>query len=153
MIHKVLENLGLVVNGLSIGAFIFLANVVDVSLRWPLFKYIGWILLGIGLFLIAASTYTLIRNRGKGLIDWSIYGIVRHPMYVGAILAFLSWVFFLPHWLTLLLSSINIVIVYLFILQGERRNIELFGSDYETYMENVPRVNFIAGFFKTLRRR
>ncbi|HEY46793.1 MAG TPA: isoprenylcysteine carboxylmethyltransferase family protein [Anaerolineae bacterium] len=153
MKHKVLENLGLIVNGLSIAVFIFLGNLIEVSLRWPYFKYIGWILLGIGLFLIAVSTYTLISNRGKGLIDWGIYGIVRHPMYVGAMLAFLSWVFFLPHWLTLLIASINIVIVYLFILQGERRNLELFGSDYESYIENVPRVNFIAGFLKSLLRR
>jgi protein-S-isoprenylcysteine O-methyltransferase Ste14 len=106
----------------------------------------------IGLFLIAVSTYTLISNRGKGLIDWGIYGIVRHPMYVGAILAFLSWVFFIPHWLTLIISVINIVIVYLFIIQGERRNIELFGSDYESYMEDVPRVDFITGFIKSIRR-
>lgn len=153
MKQKALENLGYIINGLSIAAFFFLGNVIDVSLRWPFFKYIGWILLGIGLLLIAVSTYTLISNRGKGLIDWGIYGIVRHPMYVGAMLAFLSWVFFLPHWLTLILSSINITIVYLFILQGERRNIELFGSEYERYIENVPRANFMTGLLKSLRRR
>ncbi|MFX1300954.1 MAG: methyltransferase family protein [Promethearchaeota archaeon] len=153
MKQKALENLGYIINGLSIAAFFFLGNVIDVSLRWPFFKYIGWILLGIGLLLIAVSTYTLISNRGKGLIDWGIYGIVRHPMYVGAMLAFLSWVFFLPHWLTLILSSINITIVYLFILQGERRNIELFGSEYERYIENVPRANFMTRLLKSLRRR
>jgi protein-S-isoprenylcysteine O-methyltransferase Ste14 len=153
MRQKIFENLGYFINGLSIAAFFFLGNVIDVSLHSPLFRYIAWILLGIGILLIVISTYILIRNRGKGLIDWGIYGIVRHPMYVGAMLAFLSWVFFLPHWLTLLLSSINIVIVYLFILQGDRRNIELFGREYEQYMERVPRSNFVAGIFKSLRRR
>lgn len=152
MKYKVLENLGYLINGLSIAAFFFLGNVIDVSLPSPLYKYIGWILLVIGMFLIAISTYTLISNRGKGLIDWGIYGIVRHPMYVGAILAFLSWVFFIPHWLTLIISSINIAIVYLYILQGERRNTELFGNDYESYVEDVSRINFIAGFIKSLRR-
>jgi protein-S-isoprenylcysteine O-methyltransferase Ste14 len=152
MKQKALENLGFIVNGVSIAVFIFLGNAVDVPLRWPVFKVIGWVLLGIGLILIAVSTYTLISNRGKGLIDWGIYGFVRHPMYVGAIMAFSSWVFFLPHWATVLLSSLNIVIVYLFILQGERRNIELFDSEYEQYIERVPRVNFIAGFLRSLRR-
>ena len=153
MKQKVFENLGFIINGLSIAAFIFMGSIIDVSLRWLLFRYIGWLLLGIGFFMIAVSTYTLISNRGKGLINWGIYSIVRHPMYVGAMLSFFSWVFFLPHWLTLFLSSINIAIVYLFILKGDRRNIELFGSAYEQYIESVPRLNFIAGFLKSLRRR
>ena len=108
--------------------------------------------MGLGIFLILVSSYALIRNRGKGLIDWGIYGIVRHPMYVGAILIFLSWAFLLPHWLTLLLTLTNIAVVYWFILQADRQNIGLFGSQYEQYMESVPRVNILAGFLKSLRK-
>jgi protein-S-isoprenylcysteine O-methyltransferase Ste14 len=149
---KVKETLGYVINAISIAVFFFLLNVLDVSLDWPYLEYIGWIIFGLGVFLIVASFLTLVRNRGKGLIDWGIYSIVRHPMYMGAILVFLSWAFLLPHWLTLLLSLIKIAIVYGFVLQADQRNIELFGSEYEEYSERVPRLNFLAGFLKSLRR-
>jgi protein-S-isoprenylcysteine O-methyltransferase Ste14 len=152
MKREVKETLGYIVNGISIAVFFFLSSALDVSLGWPYLKYIGWVFSGLGIFLIVVSSYTLIRNRGKGLIDWGIYCIVRHPMYVGAIMLFLSWAFLLPHWLTLLLSLVNIAIVYWFILQGDRRNIELFGSEYEEYIERVPRVNILAGFLRSLRR-
>ena len=149
---KVKETLGYVINAISIAVFFFLLNVLDVSLDWPYLEYIGWIIFGLGVFLIVASFLTLVRNRGKGLIDWGIYSIVRHPMYMGAILVFLSWAFLLPHWLTLLLSLINIAIVYGFVLQADQRNIELFGSEYEEYCERIPRLNFLAGFLKSFRR-
>lgn len=97
MRQNIKETLGYIVNGISIAAFFILGFILDVSHPYPIVTYIGWILFGFGIVFIAVSTYTLISNRGKGLIDWGIYGIVRHPMYVGAILLFLSWVFFLPH--------------------------------------------------------
>ena len=146
------NNFVYIVNGISISVLILLGYVIEISVLWPYLKYIGWILLGLGIFFVVASTYTLISNRGKGLIDWGIYSILRHPMYVGAMLIYLSWSFFLPHWLTLLLSLTNIAILYGFILQGDRRNVELFGSEYEQYIERVPRVNYLSGFLKSLRR-
>jgi protein-S-isoprenylcysteine O-methyltransferase Ste14 len=150
---EVKENLGYIVNGVSIAAFFFLGFVLDAPLHWPIFNTIAWILLGLGVLMILASTYQLIRNRGEGLITWGIYGVVRHPMYVGAMLAFLSWAFFIPHWLTVLLAIINIAIVYWYILGGDQRNIEIFGSEYEGYMQDVPRANFLAGFLRSLRGR
>jgi protein-S-isoprenylcysteine O-methyltransferase Ste14 len=152
MKQEVKETLGYIINGISIAVYFFLLFAIGDPLGCPYFEYIGWILLGLGIFLILVSSYTLIRNRGKGLIDWGIYGIVRHPMYVGAILIFLSWAFLLPHWLTLLLTLTNIAIIYWFILQGDRRNIELFGGEYEQYIESVPRVNILAGFLKSLKK-
>ena len=107
MKEKIFETLGYIIIIISIAVFFFLGSVIDISLRWPYFKYIGWGLVGLGIIFIVVSTYTLVRNRGKGLIDWGIYGIVRHPMYVGAMVIFLGWIFILPYWLTLLLSIIN----------------------------------------------
>jgi len=150
---EVKEILGYTINFISIATFILIASFIDYPFAWPHFLYIGWILLGFGIFLVVVSIFSLIRNRGKGLIDWGIYGIVRHPMYLGAILLFLSWTFFLPHWLTCVLSLANIAIVYWFILQGERRNLEIFGSEYEVYCKRVPRLNIFAGFFKYLSRK
>lgn len=147
------ETLGYIIHGLSIATFVFLASTLDVSDGLPLVKYLAWILLGFGIFLIVLSTATLIRHREEGLIERGIYGIVRHPMYLGAMVIFLSWIFFLPHWVVLLISSVNIAIVYWFILHGEHRNIEKFGSAYRRYMEAVPRINLLVGLLRRVQSK
>jgi protein-S-isoprenylcysteine O-methyltransferase Ste14 len=147
------ETLGYVVNGLSFALFFYLASALEGLYVSPLIKYLAWILLGFGLVLIVLSIATLVRNREAGLIEWGIYGIVRHPMYLGAMVLFLSWIFFLPHWITVLISSVNIAIVYWFILQGERQNITKFGDPYRRYMETVPGINLLAGLIWRLRSK
>jgi protein-S-isoprenylcysteine O-methyltransferase Ste14 len=153
MKHETINVIGFVVNGLSIGVFFYLTSTLDVpSVSFPM-EYLAWMLLGFGLVLIILSTATLIINREAGLIEWGIYSLVRHPMYLGAILAFLSWIFFLPHWITVLISSVNVAIVYWFILQGERQNIAKFGNTYRRYMDTVPRMNLLAGLLNFLNRK
>jgi protein-S-isoprenylcysteine O-methyltransferase Ste14 len=147
------ETLGYVVNGLSFALFFYLASTLDLPDVSPPIEYLAWILLGLGLVLIVLSIATLVSNREAGLIEWGIYGIVRHPMYLGAMLLFLSWVFFLPHWTIVLISSANIAIVYWFILQGERQNITKFGDTYRRYMETVPRINLLAGLIRRLQSK
>ena len=153
MKQKTKETLGYIINGFSIVVFFFLASALDVSDVSPLVKYLAWILFGLGIFLVVLSTSTLIRHREEGLLERGIYGIVRHPMYLGAMVLFLSWIFFLPHWVILLISCVNIVIVYWGILQGERQNIKKFGSAYRRYMEDVPRMNLLAGLLRSVQRR
>ena len=145
------ETLGCVVNGLSIAMFFYLASILDAPDVSPLIKYLAWILFGFGFVLIVLSIATLVRDRGAGLIEWGIYGIVRHPMYLGAMVLFLSWILFLPHWIIVLISSLNIAIVYWSILQGEHQNISKFGDTYVRYMETVPRINLLAGLIRRLQ--
>jgi protein-S-isoprenylcysteine O-methyltransferase Ste14 len=145
------ETLGYVVNGVSIALFFYLASILDFPDVSPLIKYLAWLLFGSGLVLIVLAIATLVRDREAGLIEWGIYGIVRHPMYLGAMALFLSWILFLPHWIIVLISALNIAIVYWFILQGERRNITKFGDTYVHYTETVPRINLLAGLIRRLR--
>ena len=134
MKQKTKDTIGYIVNGFSIALFIYLVSTLDVpgSLR-PL-RYFGWILLGFGIGLIVLSIVALVRTHGAGLSEQGIYGIVRHPMYLGAMICFLSYFFFHPHWLILLISSANIAVVYWFILQGEQQEITRFGDAYRRYM-------------------
>jgi protein-S-isoprenylcysteine O-methyltransferase Ste14 len=151
MKQETIEILGYAVNGLSLALFFYLASALDVFYVSPAIKYLAWILLGFGLVLIVLSIATLVGHREAGLIEWGIYGIVRHPMYLGAMMLFLSWIFFVPHWIVVLVSLVNIVIVYGFILQGERQNIAKFGDPYRRYMETVPRINLLTGLIKRLQ--
>ena len=147
------ETLGYVVNGLSFALFFYLASTLDVPDVSPLIKYLAWALFGFGLVLIVLSIATLVSNRDADLIEWGIYGIVCHPMYLGAMLLFLSWIFFLPHWIIVLISAVNIAIVYWLILQGEHQNITKFGDTYRRYMETVPRINLLAGLIRRLQSK
>lgn len=106
------ETLGYAVNGLSFVLYFYLASILNIPDVSPTTKYLAWVLFGSGLVLIVLSIATLVSNRGAGLIEWGIYAIVRHPMYLGAMVLFLSWIFFLPHWIIVLISSVNIAIVY-----------------------------------------
>ena len=150
MKQKTVETLGIVINGMSIALFFYWSATLDAPEHSVPVRVLAWIILAFGFFLIVLSITTLIRNSETGLIDWGIYGIVRHPMYAGAMLAFLSWIFFLPHWIILSVSLVNIAIVYGFILQGERHNLTKFGDAYKGYMETVPRINLFAGIIRHL---
>lgn len=151
MQRKLLAQIGMIVNGLSIALFFLLANILDFPDVPHLLRYLAWILFGLGIFLIVLSVVALRFNRKSSLIDWGVYKLVRHPMYLGAILLFLSWIVFLPHWIVILVSTINVVIVYWFVLEGERQNISKFGDSYRHYMNKVPRVNLLAGLFRALQ--
>jgi protein-S-isoprenylcysteine O-methyltransferase Ste14 len=153
MKQKTKETMGYIVNGLSMALFIYLVFTLDVPDFLRPLMYLGWILLGCGIGLVVFSIVALVRNQGAGLIEWGVYGLVRHPMYVGAMLCFLSYFFFHPHWLILLLSFANIAVVYWFILQGERQDIVRFGDAYRRYMESVPRINLLAGIFRRLQSK
>ena len=147
------ETLGYVVHILSFALFFYLASTLDGPDISPPIKYLAWILLGFGLLLVVLSIATLVSNREAGLIEWGIYGIVRHPMYLGAMVLFLSWIFFLPHWIIVLISAVNIALVYWSILQGDRQNITKFGDTYRRYMDAVPRINLLAGLIRRLRSK
>ena len=150
---KVLETLGYVVNALSIALYIFLVPILEVpQFLYPL-RHLGWVFLAPGIVLIALSIIALVRNKGEGLIDSGIYGMVRHPMYLGAMLCFSSFFFFHPHWITLVISLVNLPIIYLFILQGDGLNVARFGQEYARYMESVPRTNILSGIFRRLRSK
>jgi protein-S-isoprenylcysteine O-methyltransferase Ste14 len=151
MNSKAQETIGYLINGLSIAVYIYLAFVLDVPDFLAPLRYFGWVLLVLGMGLVALSLAALVSNRGAGLMEGGIYGLVRHPMYLGAIVCFSSFFFFLPHWLILLLASVNIAVIYAFILQGDKQNLSKFGNAYRRYMERVPRINLLAGIVRRLR--
>jgi len=148
MKQKIMETIGYIFNGFSIALFIYLQSIIKISDSLQYISYVGWILLFAGVVLIVLSIISLVRNKGAGLIDHGVYKLIRHPMYVGAMLCFLSYFFFCPHWSILLISSANIAVIYWFILQGEEQNIIRFGDTYNHYMKNTPRANLLTGIYK-----
>lgn len=88
------------------------------------------------------------------LVDTGIYAIVRHPQNgVAWLLICLGVMLIAKHWSRVALGVPTMVLVYLDLLKADQRCIEKFGDAYRRYMERVPRVNFVAGIIRLVRRR
>jgi len=129
-----------------------------------LLMYAGWILLAFSIIIILLSGYEFQKKGGvpEGkhlvyttvLVDSGIYAVVRHPQYLGFILVVLALVLMSQHWLSVISGVIGSVLFYTDATRAEEQeNNRKFGDDYRCYMEEVPRMNFVVGIIKLLRRR
>ena len=123
---------------------------------------LGWVVWAIGMVLVMAPIVMFPRRgnvpKGKSfvhttrVVDTGIYGVVRHPQYLGGILAiFVATLLLYPHWLFAILGIPGAVILYWGTKEEEKRLIERFGNDYLSYMQRVPRMNLILGVIRLWR--
>ena len=110
------------------------------------------------LFVLHAHNLVLPRRRkGWGyaavLVDTGLYGVVRHPLYLGVILFFCGGILVGQHWAVAVVAVAGLVTMYWSMLLEERSSIEKFGDDYKRYMQRVPRMNIILGVIRLLRSR
>ena len=87
------------------------------------------------------------------VVDAGLFGIVRHPQYLGYIFLLITFMLLAQHWLTSLFGVLAIIFFYLHILQEEKYCLTKFGTAYQTYMQRVPRLNLVLGIYRTLRRK
>ena len=125
---------------------------------------VGWVVWAFGMVLVMAPIIVFPRRGGvpKGksfitttrLVDTGIYGVVRHPQYLGGMFAvFITTLLWYPHWLFGVLGVVGVVIVYMGAREEDQRLVPQFGDDYIRYMQRVPRMNILAGTIKLLRHR
>ena len=130
---------------------------------YPVLFALGWAVWAFGMVLVMAPIIMFPRvggvKKGKAfvsttrLVDTGIYSVVRHPQYLGGILAiFVTTLLWYPHWLFGVLGVMGAVIVYLGAREEDKRLVQKFGDDYVRYMQNVPRMNILAGIVRRLRR-
>ena len=151
MRRKAKDNIIMAILGIT-----FFLNIIAMNLYPQIIKgliIIGWIILGIGALFVVLSIVTLRRKGISKIIDSGVYSVVRHPMYVGGMVMFFSHIFFGQNLIVVISTIIAIVCCYLIILSADQRNIEKFGDDYKRYMQKVPRMNFLLGIIRLLRRR
>ena len=77
------------------------------------------------------------------LLSEGIYGKIRHPRYVEALLWVLGYAFIANYLGLYLLFILSIPTVFLIVLLEERELRERFGTEYEDYCRRVPR--FVPG--------
>jgi protein-S-isoprenylcysteine O-methyltransferase Ste14 len=135
-----------------------LTGLLEPGFYLPLF-ILGWIVWAAGMVLIMAPIVMFPRRggvpRGKSfvhttqLVDTGIYAVVRHPQYLGGILAvFIATLLLYPHWLFVILGIPGVIILYLSTGGEEKRLVRRFGNDYRDYMQKVPRMNIISGIIR-----
>jgi len=126
--------------------------------------YVGWFVLVLG-FLFALLSLIYFSKRGKPvegrgimattvLVESGTYGIVRHPQFLGVALMVCASILVSQHWLFALIGVPLIVLLFTkWIKDSEEHLIAKFGDDYKRYMERVPRINFISGIIRLLRKK
>ena len=125
---------------------------------------VGWVVWVFGMVLVMAPIIMFPRRGGveKGksfvhttrLVDTGIYSVVRHPQYLGGIFAiFMTTLLWYPHWLFGMLGVVGTAVVYMSCREEDQRLIHQFGEDYKNYMQKVPRMNFLIGIIRLIRRR
>ena len=126
-------------------------------------QYIGWAVLVVGVpFFFSPLIYFQKRGKpqeGKTLmlttvvVDSGTYGIVRHPQILGCIMVMVSSILISQHWAAALIGIPVSVWSYIEASKEEKGLIVKFGDDYKRYMQRVPRMNFLLGIVRLLRRR
>jgi len=157
----------MVITVLGIACFppnpLVLTGVLEADSYLPL-VVIGGIVWAVGMALVMAPIVMFPRHGGvpRGqrfvdttrLVDSGIYGIVRHPQYLGGILSiFVTTLLWWPHWLFGLLGFLGALVIYMGAREEDRRLVKQFGEEYTRYMQRVPRMNILLGLVRMLRRK
>lgn len=129
------------------------ANVLVINIGWGvlmLSAIFGWL-----------PIFTFRRKggvQGKGyihttkLVDSGIYGIVRHPQYLAGILICIALPMISQHCLVAVFGLVAAALYYYDTYDEEKGCIEKFGEEYKGYLQRVPRLNFILGIVRSIRR-
>jgi len=123
---------------------------------------VGCVVWAVGMVLVMAPIILFPRRGGvpkrksfvhtTQLVDTGIYAVVRHPQYLGGILAiFVTTLLWYPHWLFAVLGIIGTTILYQSAREEDKNLVQQFGNDYLAYMKRVPRMNLVLGISR-LRR-
>ena len=128
----------------------------------PIFRHVGWITMAVSAVFGWLPIFAFRKKGGvlKGrsyiqttvLVDSGIYAVVRHPQYLAVILLSLALILITQHWLIAMIGVVAIVLNYLIALKADRELIEKFDDDYKRYMQKVPRINFLVGIIRLVRR-
>ena len=77
-------------------------------------------------------------HRTEKIVTRGVYSIVRHPQYLGGLLAHVGISFVLSAWYSLLSTPLMVVLVFLMSNREEKELTKEFGKEYEDYKRKVP---------------
>ena len=150
----------------TVGSIVALVEV----LLWPVvgFGDVTWLVV-VGIALLATGTVFVVvpifqlRRQGDvadgesfvntaALVDSGLYGVVRHPQYVGLLMCIIAVMFIAQSWIVVLVGAVSIAILALDFPKVDADEGAKFGDAYREYMRRVPGWNPIAGIWRSVRR-
>jgi protein-S-isoprenylcysteine O-methyltransferase Ste14 len=108
-------------------------------------EIIGFVLFIPAAILIASAIVAIVQGN---LVKTRIMRIVRHPMYLGTAIAAFALILVFQSILSIVLSIIAIVLLWMASKMEDDYNIERFGDSYRKHMTLVPRWNVFKGLKK-----
>jgi protein-S-isoprenylcysteine O-methyltransferase Ste14 len=148
----------------SINPFLFYSGKITMFICWGLsliraiFPSFGWVdvplwmswfgacMLCIATVVLLLSFYGLgsslrygLPKKDTVLKTTGLYGISRHPMYLGVFMVTISSIIFFPNILNIFIGLYCIATHYLMILGEEKYLAERFGNEWEVYKSKVRR--------------
>ncbi|MDH5791891.1 MAG: isoprenylcysteine carboxylmethyltransferase family protein [Candidatus Bathyarchaeota archaeon] len=76
-------------------------------------------------------------HRAERVVTTGVYSIVRHPQYLGGLLAHVGASFLLSAWFSLASTPLMVLLNYLISRKEEEELVREFGEDYEEYRGRV----------------
>jgi len=117
-------------------------------------QIIGYILYIPSAFLVFGSMIQL-KHKGKAktlaphgttsVVQTGIYGIVRHPMWLGMAIWSVALILVFQSAFSIVLSTVAVVCFRMGATKEDEFNIKEFGDEYKEYMNKVPMWNIIKG--------
>jgi len=77
-------------------------------------------------------------HRAERVVTTGVYSIVRHPQYLGGLLAHVGASFLLSAWFSLASTPLMVLLNYLVSRKEEEELVREFGEEYEEYRGRVP---------------
>lgn len=87
------------------------------------------------------------------VVDRGVYGVVRHPQYVGYALLAIGFAMRTQNIISWVFAGVAVAFFYLQALSEERYCARQLGAEYAAYMKRVPRFNLVVGFLRNLLGR
>ena len=114
------------------------------SLHWPALQVAGLALMAIGIVVRSTAIAQLGRfhtpnvaiRADHRLLDTGLYAFVRHPSYLGALIAFLGLSFAMDNWLSVVVIMAVTPLIYLYRMHEEDAALlAAFGDSYRAYCQ------------------
>ncbi len=134
---------------LGVGPKFSLRSIGRIDWHSPIVGYIGCVIMVAGLLI----RWSAIRTLGKQftvqvsivndhmIVDTGIYGVVRHPSYLGNLICFIGLGLALESWISLLiLFALPLAATLYRISVEEKVLVEHFGSKYADYCKRTKRL-------------
>ena len=77
-------------------------------------------------------------HRTERIVSDGVYSIVRHPQYLGGLLAHVGVSFLLSAWFSAVSTPLIVLLIFLISSKEEKELVREFGREYEDYKEDVP---------------